>query len=192
VAAGNPGLDILPAIPASAGALIFDRKGRLLILKPTYKSGWTIPGGVMEADGETPWEACRREVREECGLDVRTGRLVCVDFRRPRPGRPGGMRFLFDCGAFGQAGLAAIALQAEEISQYRLAKLPRALKLLRGPIRRRVSAVSGASGLVYLEDGRPVPGIGHRSGLWIRPTPFASRNVIGDVAFRFLSVMPGY
>ena len=43
----------LPAIPASAGAMIFDRKHRLLILKPTYKKGWTIPGGVMEADGET-------------------------------------------------------------------------------------------------------------------------------------------
>ena len=50
----------LPAIPVSAGALVFDGAGRLLILKPTYKSGWTIPGGVMEADGETPWEACRR------------------------------------------------------------------------------------------------------------------------------------
>jgi len=155
----------LPAIPASAGALIFDRKGRLLLLKPTYKSGWTIPGGVMEADGETPWEACQREVREECGLDVRAGRLVCVDFRRPRPARPGGMRFLFDCGAFGDAALGAIVLQPEEISEHRLAKLPKALKLLRGPIRRRVSAASGSSGLVYLEDGRPVPGIRPRSGL---------------------------
>jgi 8-oxo-dGTP diphosphatase len=194
VAAGDLGLEILPAIPASAGALIFDRKGRLLILKPTYKSGWTIPGGVMEADGETPWEACRREVREECGLDVRAGRLVCVDFRRPRPGRPGGIRFLFDCGAFGKASLAAIVLQAEEISQYRLAKLPKALTLLRGPIRRRVSAVSGASGLVYLEDGRPVPGTDPRSGLWIRPAPLADRirNVMGNVAFPFLSLMPGH
>src|ERR1700744_6266817 len=98
MATGDLGLETLPAIPASAGALISDRRGRLLVLKPTYKSGWTIPGGVMEADGETPWEACRGEGREECGLDVRSGRLVCVDFRRPRPGRPGGMRFLFDCG----------------------------------------------------------------------------------------------
>ena len=92
-------LEVLPAIPASAGALIYDSAGRLLILKPTYKSGWTIPGGVMEADGETPWQACQREVREECGLEVQSGRLACVDFRKPRPGRPGGMRFLFDCGA---------------------------------------------------------------------------------------------
>jgi hypothetical protein len=36
--------EFVPAIPVSAGALIFDRAGRLLILKPTYKGGWTIPG----------------------------------------------------------------------------------------------------------------------------------------------------
>jgi len=60
----------LPAVPVSAGALIFDRARRLLILKPTYKTGWTIPGGVMESDGERP---CRT-------------------------GKPGGVRYLFDCG----------------------------------------------------------------------------------------------
>ena len=78
-----PGPPDLPAIPVSAGALIFDRENRLLILKPTYKSGWTIPGGVMEADGETPWQACQREVREETGIEVRRGQLACMDFRRP-------------------------------------------------------------------------------------------------------------
>ncbi len=150
----------LPAIPVSAGALIFDRAGRLLILKPTYKSGWTIPGGVMEADGETPWEACRREVLEECGVDVRRGRLAAMDFRRPRPGRAGGIRFLFDCGRVGHQALAGVVLQPEEISEYRLAGLPEAFGLLRGPIRRRVRAAAGSKHLVYLEDGRPVPGLG--------------------------------
>ena len=149
----------LPAIPASAGALIFDRADRLLILKPTYKSGWTIPGGVMEADGETPWEACRREVREECGIEVRRARLACMDFRRPKPGRAGGIRFLFDCGPADDADLAAIRLQPEEIAEYRLVPLDDALTLLRPPIRRRVRAVSRHRGFVYLEDGRPVPGI---------------------------------
>jgi len=151
----------VPAIPVSAGALIFDREGRLLILKPTYKTGWTIPGGVMEADGETPWEACRREVREECGLEVSRGRLAGMDFRRPRPGRPGGVRFLFDCGALDRAVLDAIVLQPEEIAGHRLAEMDEALPLLRGPIRRRVRAAagSGRKGLVYLEDGRPVAGI---------------------------------
>lgn len=160
IAAPAPDAEALPAIPVSAGALIFDRSGRLLILKPTYKSGWTIPGGVMEADGESPWEACKREVAEECGLEVGTGRLVCMDFRRPRPGNPGGVRYLFDCGSFSDETLAGVVVQEEEISQYRLAELRVALTMLRKPIRRRVRAASRGRRLCYLEDGRPVPGIG--------------------------------
>ena len=146
----------LPRIPVSAGALIYDRAGRLLILKPTYKSGWTIPGGVMEADGESPWEACQREVREETGLKVSRGRLAAMDFRRPREGRPGGIRFLFDCGQLSDSALAGLKLQAEEISESRLVPLPDALDLLRGPIGRRIRAATQARGLVYLEDGRPI------------------------------------
>ncbi len=162
----------VPAIPASAGAMIFDQSGRLLILKPTYKSGWTIPGGVMEADGETPWAACRREVREECGLDVRSGRLACVDFRAPRPAlparsgkpgkpaNPGGIRFLFDCGRLADESFAAVVLQPAEISEYRLARPSVAVQLLRKPIRRRVDAALRGGPLCYLENGRPVPGVG--------------------------------
>jgi 8-oxo-dGTP diphosphatase len=152
--------DELPMIPVSAGALIFDSAGRLLILKPTYKTGWTIPGGIMEADGETPWDACRREVREECGMDVQAGRLACTDFRPARPGRPGGIRYLFDCGPADDAALAAITLQPEEIAEYRLASLDKALTLLRPAIRRRVRAATRRRRFVYLENGRPVPAVG--------------------------------
>ena len=157
--------EVLPAVPVSAGALIFDRGGRLLILRPTYKSGWTIPGGVMSADGETPWQACQREVREECGLDITRAHLACVDFRPPRPGRPGGIRFLFDCGAQDDAALAAITLQSVEIAEHQLVPMPDALALLRKPIRRRVRAVRNRDGrtrrrgCVYLEDGRPVSAV---------------------------------
>jgi 8-oxo-dGTP diphosphatase len=153
----------LPGIPVSAGALIFDQAGRLLILKPTYKSGWTIPGGVMEADGETPWDACRREVAEECGLHIGAGHrawLACMDFRRPRPDKPGGIRYLFDCGTFGDADLAGIVVQPEEIAEYRLVDLPTALMMVRRPIRRRVRAATRGHALCYLENGRPVPGVG--------------------------------
>jgi 8-oxo-dGTP diphosphatase len=159
-AAAGGEIAAVPAIPASAGALIFDRAGRLLILKPTYKSGWTIPGGVMEADGETPWQACRREVWEECGIRVRAARLACVDFHPPRPGSPGGIRFLFDCGKLDDAVLAGIVLQPDEISEHRLLPLAAALDLLRAPIRRRVRAACAAKGPVYLEDGRPSAEVG--------------------------------
>jgi 8-oxo-dGTP diphosphatase len=151
---------IIATLPASAGALIYDRSGRLLILNPTYKSGWTIPGGVMEADGESPWQACQREVREECGLEVTSGRLACMDFRRPKPGNPGGIRFLFDCGSLSDDALGAVTLQAQEVSEYRLAPWPDALRLLRKPIRRRVRAARRSGAPRYLENGRPVPGVG--------------------------------
>ena len=147
----------VPRVPASASALIFDDGGRLLILNPTYKGKWTLPGGQMEADGETPWEACRREVLEETGLVLDAGRLVCVDFLRPHPGKPGGIRFLFDCGTFADDRLRGIALQEEELSEYRLEKVERALELLSKPVRRRVRHALGATRTVYLEDGRPVP-----------------------------------
>jgi 8-oxo-dGTP pyrophosphatase MutT (NUDIX family) len=149
---------VAATIPASAGALVRGREGRLLILKPTYKGGWTIPGGVIES-GESPWAACRRETLEECGLDVTAGRLVCVDFLHPKPGRPGGMRFLFDCGVFDDAVLDAVVIQPEEISESRVLPLGAALPLLSGPVRRRVRAASESNQVRYLENGRRVEGI---------------------------------
>ncbi len=149
----------VPRIPASAGALIWDPAGRLLILKPTYKKGWTIPGGQIDADGESPWDACRRETHEECGLVVERGRLACVDYLPPKTSRPGGVRFLFDCGTFPDATFGGVVLQEVEIEEHRLAELPEALELLSGPLRRRISQTLGRTDCVYLEDGRPVPGV---------------------------------
>jgi 8-oxo-dGTP pyrophosphatase MutT (NUDIX family) len=150
---------VLPRVPASAGALIDDGGGRLLILKTTYKSGWTIPGGQVEADGESPWDGCRREVAEETGLVVSSGRLACVDFLRPKPGRPGGLRFVFDCGSVGAAEQESIVLQPEEIADHLWATPDEAARLLSGPVGRRVRRTLAASGVIYLEDGRPVDGV---------------------------------
>jgi 8-oxo-dGTP diphosphatase len=150
---------VLPRVPASAGALLYDDEGRILVLKPTYKAGWTVPGGQMEEDGETPWEACRREVAEETGLVVESGRLVCVDFLRPRPGRPGGVRFLFDCGVVPAGRRHGVVLQEGEIEDHRWVHADEARSLLSGPVGRRVGRALGATRTRYLEDGRPVDGV---------------------------------
>lgn len=149
----------VPRIPASAGALIHDQDGRLLVLKPSYKKDWTIPGGQIDPDGESPWDACRRETLEECGLVVERARLVCVDFRTRGARRPGGVRFLFDCGQFSQRELAGIRLQEEEILEHRLVPIEEALELLSGPISRRVAQSIGRTSCIYLEEGRPVDGV---------------------------------
>jgi 8-oxo-dGTP diphosphatase len=157
-ASERPSPPVVATIPASSGALVRGRNGRLLILKPTYKGGWTIPGGVIEI-GESPWEACRRETKEECGLDVTAGRLVCVDFLHPKPDRPGGMRFLFDCGVFDDSVLDSVVVQPAEIAESRVLPIETALPLLSGPVRRRVRAAWGSNRVRYLENGRKVEGI---------------------------------
>ena len=83
---------------------------------------------------------------------------MCVDFLRPKPNRPGGVRFLFGCGSLSDQELAAIKLQDGEIEEHRLVTPAEAELLLSGPVRRRVSASIGTSGCVYLENGRPVTG----------------------------------
>jgi hypothetical protein len=66
------------------------------------------------------------------------------------------MRFLFDCGVLGDDVLAGVVLQPEEILRHRLVHVEKALRLLSGPVRRRVAAtVTGPGELRYLEDGLP-------------------------------------
>jgi len=149
----------VPLVPASAAAMIFDKRRRLLILKTTYKKRWSLPGGQIEANGESPWEACRRETQEECGLLVERGELVCVDFLAPRPDRLGGLRFLFDCGTLADEQLSAIRLQPEEIEAHRFVPPTEASAFLTRPVGRRVAATLGAGRCVYVEGGRPVPGV---------------------------------
>ena len=60
---------------------------------------------------------------------------------------------------FSDERLTAIRLQDAEIEEHRSAELSEATRLLSGPLRRRVSAGVGAEHCVYLEDGRPVPGL---------------------------------
>ena len=63
----------------AAGALIFDEQGRILLVKPGYKDGWEIPGGYVEP-GESPRDACIREIQEELGLSIPIGGHLVVDW----------------------------------------------------------------------------------------------------------------
>ena len=70
----------------TAGALIFNQKGQILLLKHRFRagSGWGLPGGFLET-GEQPIEALRRELREELSLEIEDVEIFAArSFRKPK------------------------------------------------------------------------------------------------------------
>jgi len=55
---------------AGVGAVVYDDRDRVLLIRNEWSDGWITPGGVA-AHEETLEEAARREVREETGVDCR-------------------------------------------------------------------------------------------------------------------------
>ncbi|MFI0352054.1 NUDIX domain-containing protein [Actinomadura sp. 9N407] len=144
----------LPRTRGAAAALLLDDLGRVLLVKPTYKEGWFLPGGVIE-EGESPLTACRRECEEELGLVPRLDGLVCVDWGPPRDGVDAVNIFVFS-GPITAAQIAAIELPPDELSDHVLVAPAKVAELAPPHIARRMppSLRGIAEGrTVYLEDG---------------------------------------
>ena len=58
-------------------AVVFDKEGRILLVKEYMDGLWSLPGGWSDI-GFTPKEVAVKEVKEETGLDVRAVRLLSV------------------------------------------------------------------------------------------------------------------
>lgn len=85
----------LPRRHLGAGVLITDEQDRVLLVQPTYKPNWEIPGGCVEAF-ESPPAAAHRECQEELGCVIDVGRLLVVE-HQTIDGRDSTM-FLYDAG----------------------------------------------------------------------------------------------
>jgi 8-oxo-dGTP diphosphatase len=157
----------LPRKRMGAGALLRDDQGRVLLVEPTYKPYFEIPGGVVEAD-ESPLAAVVRELREELGLQVQPGRLLVVDWVPPRPDRTEGLMMVFDGGVLTPAQAEQIRLPADELRSWAWCTERQAGERLSAVLARRISAAVRAraeGAMVYLENGFPVPaGPGERLG----------------------------
>ncbi|MFC7383961.1 NUDIX domain-containing protein [Sphaerisporangium rhizosphaerae] len=147
----------LPRVRAAAGALIRDDAGRVLVVRPTYKPGWDIPGGMIELD-ESPRAACAREIKEELGIVASLGAMLSVDWVPPRPPWDGGLMFVFDGGVITAAQAADIRLAADELDGFMFAASEQFDDLLPSSLARRVTGSLHrlGAGACYLEDGLPV------------------------------------
>lgn len=148
----------LPRKRMGSGVLLHDADGRILLVEPTYKDYWEIPGGVVEAD-ESPYQAAMREVAEELGLAVTPGRLLVVDWVPPQLGRTEGVMFVYDGGQLDPARTAQIILPADELRSWAWSTPEEAERRLSPVLARRAAAALLAvtqGTTLYLEDGHPI------------------------------------
>lgn len=70
-----------PAAPlVGVAAAVFDGGGRVLLVKrgrPPRAGAWGLPGGLLDV-GETLADGARRELREECGVEIAIGGIAGI------------------------------------------------------------------------------------------------------------------
>jgi len=146
----------LPQKRMAVAALIFNEQGQILILKPSYKKYWILPGGVVEKD-ESLAVALTREIKEEIDLDITNFKLAALDYCAPslRNGvqNTESLQILFDCGAIDSITEALIIVDGDEIIEYKFCDVEETLKLLSKPLRKRVGSYLDGRETVYLENG---------------------------------------
>jgi ADP-ribose pyrophosphatase YjhB (NUDIX family) len=139
----------------AAGLLVRDESGRVLLVKPTYKQGWDIPGGYVEP-GESPRQACQREVQEELGSTLPVGRLLVVDWA-PHPNEGDKVLWIFNGGTMPQSSAESLNLQVSELSEAAFRATASLDDLMPDRLSRRLRAACIAAEehtTLYLEQGR--------------------------------------
>jgi 8-oxo-dGTP diphosphatase len=71
-------LTMQPKKLVGAKVVIKSADGNVLLVKPTYKPTWQLPGGVVEAS-ESPRSAAVREICEEIGLVCEDTKMKLTD-----------------------------------------------------------------------------------------------------------------
>ncbi|HKS48765.1 MAG TPA: NUDIX domain-containing protein [Amycolatopsis sp.] len=144
----------------SAGVLFRDPTGRVLLVKPSYKPHWDIPGGAVDA-GEPPWTTAAREVGEEIGIDRPLGPMLVIDYQPDEGRMPEGIAFVFDGGLISEQEVADLELTDPEIVAARLVVLEEAGEMLKPSLARRLAValdVVQTGELALCENGKRMNG----------------------------------
>lgn len=140
----------LPKKRMGVCVLFFDEAGKLLIVKPNYREGWSVPGGVVDAE-ESPKESAIRETKEEIGLEIEDMKFLAVEHVSTVGESTEGIEFVFLGGTLSEDDVSRMVMEKEEFDALQFVELPDALPLLRESIKQRVLI-----GLEVMKTGVPV------------------------------------
>lgn len=149
-------LKSLPKKHSGAGVIFFNNKKQILLVKPTYKKEWILPGGVVEK-GESPRISAIREVKEELGLNAVNLKFACLDWKNTE--KPDNFQFLFNGGILTPKQIKDIELQKEELSEFGFFDIKESFSLLTKSMSARLKKVIEIikqKKIIYLENGKYV------------------------------------
>jgi 8-oxo-dGTP pyrophosphatase MutT (NUDIX family) len=127
----------------AADLLIRDEAGRVLLVNPTYKENWDLPGGMAESN-EPPRAAGTRELAEELGLAVTAGRVLVLDWVGPHGPWDDQLVFIFDGGTLSPAQVEDIRICDPEVGELAFVELAEAKTMLRPDMAQRVARAHDA------------------------------------------------
>ncbi|GAB2875900.1 NUDIX domain-containing protein [Streptomyces mayteni] len=139
----------------AADVILRDVTGRVLLVKPTYKEGWDLPGGMVEAN-ESPLDGAMRELWEELGVRPHIRGVLTMDWDPAHGPWDDQLVLIFDGGELAPEVAATLAPHDEELSACVFFTQEDAIAALRPRIRRRlVQALEAlkANEARYLESG---------------------------------------
>lgn len=143
--------DALPRKRGAVGVLII-HDNHLLIVKPTYRPEWLVPGGIIE-QFESPYEAAKRECLEEIGLAPQILRLLVVDYKRGDAEIGDAIHYLFEAGL---EPADKISVDGKEIENFDWEPIQTAHQKFGAHLSKRVIAAQVAikrNQTVFCEDG---------------------------------------
>lgn len=130
---------ILPKKQVGTAVIFLNEVGELLIVKPTYKNGWLVPGGSTD-ENESPLRCAIRETGEEIGLDVPQLQLIGVYYGSKKGVFIDSLKFIFFGGVLNKSQIVQIKLQAEELEKYQFVSLEEATPLFSQSLQKSIPA----------------------------------------------------
>jgi 8-oxo-dGTP diphosphatase len=121
----------------AAKVVMRDQTGRILLVNPTYKEYWDLPGGMVEAN-EPPRVAAEREIAEELGFQAQIGHLLGIDWIGAHGPWDDHLVFTFDGGTLIDAAIKELRIVDNEISEFCFFLARDASRLLRRDVAQRL------------------------------------------------------